>query len=129
MTQQQYLKQWLTKAEHDLTIIQQGMDRPEQEWVSDVLCFHAQQAIEKTLKAYLIFLEKDPPRTHSLEVLLEAARSEAPDLPDYDLGDLTTYAVQARYPDELVEPDSSEVKQYAKLAETVLKDLRFRMGQ
>ena len=55
MTNQQYLKQWLTKAEHDLIIIRQGMDRPEREWVSDVLCFHAQQVIEKSFKAYLTF--------------------------------------------------------------------------
>ena len=48
MTKRQYLKQWLTKAEHDLIIIRQGTDRPEHEWVSDVLCFHAQQVIEKT---------------------------------------------------------------------------------
>ncbi len=39
------------------------------------------------------------------------------------------YTVQARYPDELVDPDSSEVMQYAKLADTVLNDLRHRMGQ
>lgn len=81
-----------------------------------------------TLKTYLIFLEKDPPRTHSLELLLEAIRSETPDVPDYDLGDLTMYAVQARYPDELVEPDVSEVKQYAELAERILNDLRSRIG-
>ena len=60
MTKQQYLKQWLTKAEHDLTIIRQGMDRPEHEWVADVLCFHAHQVVEKALKAHLIFLDKAP---------------------------------------------------------------------
>ena len=128
MTKEQYLKQWLTKADHDLTIIQQGMDRPDHEWVTDILCFHAQQVVEKALKAYLIFLEQDPPRTHSLEMLMEALKSAYPDFTDYDVGDLTTFAVQSRYPDEIVEPDSSEAKQYAALAERVLEDVRSRIG-
>ena len=124
MTKLQYLKQWLTKAEHDRIIIQQGMDRPERDWVTDVLCFHAQQAIEKAFKAYLICLDQDPPRTHSLELLLEAIRSVSPEYPQYDLGDLTSFAVQSRYPDELLEPDATEVKRYTELAEIVLKDVR-----
>ena len=105
------------------------MDRPEQEWVTDMLCFHAQQAVEKAFKAYLIYIEQEPPRTHSLEVLYETIRSSSPDLPHYDLGDLTAFAVQSRYPDELFEPDSSEAKQYARRAEEIVNDMRLRMGQ
>ncbi len=127
MTKGQYLRQWLRKADHDLTIIRQGMDRPEAEWVTDVLCFHAQQAVEKAFKAYLIYIEQEPPRTHSLEVLHRTIRSSSPDFPNYELGDLTAFAVQSRYPDELFEPDSSEAKQYAKLAEQIVNDLRLRM--
>ena len=128
MTKRQYLRQWLTKAEHDRIIIQQGMDRPEHEWVTDVLCFHAQQVVEKAFKAYLIFLEQDPPRTHSLEMLIEAIRSVSPEYPEFDLGDLTAFAVQSRYPDELIEPDASEAKHYAELAERVLEDIQHRIG-
>jgi len=88
-----------------------------------------QQYLKQWLtKAYLIFLEKDPPRTHSLELLIEALRSASPDVSDYDVGDLTAYAVQARYPDELIEPDTAEVRQYAELAEKVLNDVRVRIG-
>lgn len=128
MTERQYLRQWLTKAEHDLTIIRQGMDRPDHDWVTDVLCFHAQQVVEKAFKAYLIFLEQDPPRTHSLEILLEAIRSVVPAFPEYDLGDLTTFAVQSRYPDELVEPESTETENYTTLASEFLNDIQSRIG-
>ncbi|TVQ21969.1 MAG: HEPN domain-containing protein [Spirochaetaceae bacterium] len=107
--------------------IEQGMDRPEHDWVADVLCFHAQQVIEKAFKAYLICLNQDPPRTHSLEMLLEAIRSASPEYPQFDLGDLTTFAVQSRYPDELFEPDAVEVKLYAELATRVLADIRHRI--
>ena len=129
MTKQQYLGQWLRKADRDLTIIRQGMDRPEAEWVTDVLCFHAQQAVEKAFKAYLIYLDQEPPRTHSLEVLQRTIRSSSPAFPEYELGDLTAFAVQSRYPDELFEPDSSEAKRYAKLAEQIVSELRLRIGQ
>lgn len=98
MTSLQYIRQWLTKADHDIIIMRQGMDRPETEWVNDILCFHAQQAVEKALKAYLIYLDLDPPRTHSLETLLATIRRTDPSFPDYAIGDLTGYAVEARYP-------------------------------
>ena len=70
----------------------------------------------------------DEGRTHSLEMLIETIRAISPDYPEYDLGDLTAFAVQSRYPDELVEPDASEVKRYAELAESVLADIRHRIG-
>ena len=61
-------------------------------------------------------------------MLLEAIRSASPDYPEYDLGDLTAFAVQSRYPDDLIEPDSSEAKRYAELAERILADVRYRLG-
>lgn len=103
------------------------MDRPEHEWVTDVLCFHAQQVVEKAFKAYLIFLDRDPPRTHSLEILLEAIRSSSPDFPEYELGDLTVFAVQSRYPDEVNEPAGSEAVHYTALSERVLADVASRL--
>lgn len=70
----------------------------------------------------------DQGRTHSLEMLFEAIRAISPDYPESDLGDLTAFAVQSRYPDELVEPDAAEVKRYAELAERLLADIRHRIG-
>lgn len=74
MTKADYLKQWLHKAEKDLTLIHQATDRPESEWLTDIICYHAQQAVEKAFKAYLIHYDTEPPRTHSLETLLEKMR-------------------------------------------------------
>jgi HEPN domain-containing protein len=44
----------------------------------DIVCFHAQQAAEKYLKAYLVFLEQDFPKTHALEDLVLIASSKDP---------------------------------------------------
>ena len=35
----------------------------------DAVCFHAQQCVEKLMKALLIHLGLDPPRTHNLMLL------------------------------------------------------------
>jgi HEPN domain-containing protein len=62
-------------------------------------CFHCQQAAEKSLKAWLIAHEVDPPKTHELQDLIalctpiESRFNEL--LTDADA--LTEYAVERRY--------------------------------
>ena len=68
--------------------------------ISDlVAAFHAQQAIEKLLKALLAELGLDYPRTHDLNRLraqLEAAGEQLPALP-LDLSEVTPFATVWRY--------------------------------
>lgn len=45
------------------------------------------------------------------------------DLPAHDLGDLTAYAVQSRYPDETYEPTADETRRYIALAEDVVSTI------
>ena len=58
---------WLRYAEEDLitaeTLLRQPHVPPRQ------ACWHAQQSAEKALKAVLISLEIDFPRTHDLNIL------------------------------------------------------------
>ena len=54
---------WLTKARSDLVTITLVLEGPGP---FDTACFHAQQAIEKTLKAFLAFHGRPIPRTHEL---------------------------------------------------------------
>ena len=62
---------WLRYAGEDLitaeTLLAQARIPPRQ------ACWHAQQAAEKALKAVLIFLQIDFPRTHDLNVLRNLA--------------------------------------------------------
>lgn len=63
--------------------------------------FHAQQAVEKTLKAWLAYLGHDYPLRHDLGELLAALASAGQDIESlWALTDLTSFAVQLRY-DEL----------------------------
>lgn len=67
-------------------------------FADEVFGFHAQQAIEKGLKAWLTLLGAEYPRTHDLSLLLSAleGRGQAVD-PLYGLIEFNPYAVQYRY--------------------------------
>jgi HEPN domain-containing protein len=72
----------------------------------DTACFHAQQACEKYLKAYLAWHEHAIPRTHDLEELqrLSVGMEPMPELSTLDLTELTAYAVELRYDAEFWPP-------------------------
>ncbi len=64
-----------------------------------LLCFHAQQAAEKALKAVLVFHDAEVPWTHNIQLLIELI--EALELVPPSLrvaAALTEYAVVMRYP-------------------------------
>lgn len=67
----------------------------------EYLCFDAQQAAEKALKGALILLRIDFPRTHDIKELLTRLIDSGGHVPDglKDAVALTSFAVQARYPD------------------------------
>lgn len=68
--------------------------------VVEYLCFDAQQAAEKALKAVLIFQGAEVPRTHDIGALLTSLGRLGLDLPApvRDAASLTVFAVQSRYP-------------------------------
>lgn len=90
---------WLKKAESDY----QGaidLSRRRIKPLSDLVCFHCQQAAEKYLKAFLIFHERSFPKTHDLLLLLTLAESMDTQLALYrEWFDIfNPYSVQFRYP-------------------------------
>src|ERR1041384_7794702 len=62
------LRQWVAKAENDL-IVATHLLRMRKECPVDAVCFHAQQAAEKYIKAYLVFQDVDFPKFHDLAKL------------------------------------------------------------
>ncbi|MBI4357047.1 MAG: HEPN domain-containing protein [Gammaproteobacteria bacterium] len=60
--------------------------------------FHAQQAIEKALKAWLCHLGKEYPKTHDIRLLLMLLSSSGEKIDSYwPLVEYNIYAVQSRY--------------------------------
>ena len=64
------VRQWLAYADDDLRVALYDLSMPETPPFR-VIAFHAQQAAEKYLKAYLVFHSVDFPYTHSLRRLLD----------------------------------------------------------
>ncbi len=64
----------------------------------EIFGFHAQQAIEKSLKAWLALLGKEYPLTHDISALLDLLRGSGQDVePYWDLVEYNVYAVRFRY--------------------------------
>jgi len=107
----------LTKAKHDLHAADTVLPTNE---ALDVVLFHAQQAVEKSLKSLLILKGINYPLTHDVDELLELALPDYPQLgvfaPETDL--LGTYSVAGRY-DHQVYPSLEEARAGLALAHRV----------
>ena len=62
------VKEWIDRAERDLATAGRELAAVEQPNY-DAVCFHAQQCIEKLMKALLIQLGAIPTKTHDLSFL------------------------------------------------------------
>jgi len=80
-------------------------DRPAQDPAAPdwVIGFHAQQAVEKAIKAVLTNVNVVSPRTHNIAMLLALLQQNGIQTPDQDvfLERLTPFGVAARYDTEL----------------------------
>ncbi|NPV87630.1 MAG: HEPN domain-containing protein [Anaerolineae bacterium] len=63
-----WVKEWLGRARSDLVLCKTALETPG--ILREDACYHAQQSVEKALKALLTAMNVAYPRTHSLDVLL-----------------------------------------------------------
>lgn len=111
---------WLARARADLALARAPL--PEGALLED-LCFHAQQAAEKAIKAVYRAKGLQFRYTHDLAELLAGLCEQGVEFPAEveNAGDLTGFAWEARYPG-LAEPVSEEEYKYAlEVAEAVLR--------
>ena len=87
----------------------------------EMLCFHAQQAVEKAVKAVLLAQGVEFPKTHNLRVLFDLL-AEQIDIPQEVViaSRLTEYAVSSRYPGEVEEVTEEEYQGAINLAREVV---------
>jgi len=89
----------LRKAGADETLVEKVLDDPA---IADELVgYHCQQAVEKLLKARLVDLGVNYPKTHNLQTLVELLEDQGKRLPAdlADLDRLTPFATIYRYED------------------------------
>jgi len=118
------VRQWLAKAEQDYRAMKLIiLHEPS---LSSLAAFHAQQAAEKFLKAFLVQHQIEFPKTHDIRRLLMLV-AEADKVLSESLREavtLTVYGVDVRYPGDLPEADRKDVERAAKLAQQVRRAVR-----
>ncbi len=115
--------EWVTKAENDIMnaahTLKLGTKCP-----TDTVCFHAQQCIEKYVKALLVLEGVDFPKTHDLEKIVALLRATVrPHLTSDEQAKLTEYATGARYPGWGAIP-LAEARQAVAVARRIRKEVR-----
>ena len=122
---------WLAFAREDLRVAEWALSAE----IYNQACFHAQQCVEKVLKAWLRHLGTLPPRTHQLSLLVAL-------LPDDVLADLRIeitlldrFYIPTRYPDALAGalptglPDGTDAKEALTVATSVLQRAERQFGK
>ncbi len=110
-----YISNWLFRAREDISVMQ-NLEQSGIEYYVSTICFHAQQAVEKYLKAYLILHDIDFPRTHDVDYLLLECQKINANQFDFDFRSLTEFGVSVRYPDDFYIPGIEETKGYIEVA-------------
>jgi HEPN domain-containing protein len=125
------VRQLLLGARKDFRALS-GM-KDSETFAEEIFGFHAQQAVEKSLKAWITLRGAAYPHTHDISFLLSVLKNLGEDIAAYlDLIDLNPYAVQFRYEafDDLggsVDRDSV-IRRVAQILEHVQKELNKQGG-
>jgi len=95
----------LSKTHADKLVVDKLID--DHEVPDDMIGFHAQQAVEKLIKAVLAHQDIEYPRVHDIDRLVDVLEAHQVALPRQarSLDELTPWATQLRYDESLdVEP-------------------------
>ena len=102
---------WFRKGDNDLRAAK--IIARLQDPLSDVVCFHAQQCVEKYLKGFLTLHEIEVRKTHDLVELLAECTKVDPAFMEWEEAcrSLTVYAIDPRYPDVSYEYSVEEAEE------------------
>lgn len=93
-------RKWIEYAERDLDFARFGLQDEDH---ASGAAFHAQQAVEKALKAMCVLVQVAFPKTHDIRALLRLIAGFAPQFVAAweHVAAVTGYAVESRYPETL----------------------------
>jgi HEPN domain-containing protein len=120
-TKRELIENWISKAERDLLAAEHELSFTGA--VTESVCFHCQQAMEKFLKAYLIYLSIPFTKTHEIGELITKAEDKDKEISKFkkEADTLTDYAINVRYPEESFEPTLKEAKEAFEIANKIKK--------
>ena len=124
-----YIKSWLFRANEDIAVIDSLINAGIESYTSTI-SFHAQQASEKFLKAFLVYHEIHFPNTHDIDYLIQKCQVIDKKAFDIDVKSITDFGVSVRYPDDFYIPSVKEALEYRDIAveiksvvESLLKEI------
>ena len=120
------ISKWVVKGEHDLVAAQQILLLETAP--TDTVCYHAQQAVEKIFKAFLIQKGIEFYKTHNLLILLELLQDTELDYYRAVCELLTSYAVESRYPGDYIEPGREEAEEALRAASEIFELVKCKLG-
>ena len=112
-------REWMNRARSNLVM---AKNRIPGAYLED-LCFDAQQAAEKAIKAVMIAREIEFPYVHDLGSLLTLLEKTGEIVPEAirTAVSLTTYATATRYPNAGTPVTEQEYREAVAIAETVVR--------
>jgi len=118
------IREWLVKADNDLKTAAHTLTLGE-DCPTDTVCFHAQQCVEKYIKALLVFRGTVFPKTHAIHVLRSLLPPKLrPKLESAVQHQLTRYAAVLRYPGAGPDVPLTEARKAVAIARRVRKEVR-----
>lgn len=111
---------WIKRAKSNLAIAKSG--KTDGDVLYEDLCFDAQQAAEKALKALSVFYGYLFPKSHDIAYLIETLKKYEKKIPKEVLEGkiLNVYAVQARYPGDYEPVTETEYKKAVRTSEKIV---------
>lgn len=123
-------REWLTLAQKDLAGCQKLLG---DDFLTNIVCFHAQQAVEKSLKAIVEEFEIGFVKTHNLVHLFERIKEVVQfELDEDTLKALNEVYISVRYPGEFGllphgEPTVEDARLFYQFAQTVFNAVTFKL--
>ncbi len=115
-------REWMAKANNDLRSAAYLLKMKN--CPTDTVCFHAQQCIEKSLKALLVMQGTDFRKTHDLKELVALLPSQFHNLLNSEEQDrLTEYATITRYPGNYDPISLAEGRRAVKTARLIYREI------
>ena len=113
------VREWIAKAENDLKNAVHTLKLGE-ECPTDTVCFHAQQCVEKYLKALLVWKRIPFTKTHNISALVAILPAKFQKIMTVDEQNLLTeYATVTRYPGYYEDISLAEARDAVRIARRI----------
>lgn len=121
-------KEWFDKAEEDILYARAGI---KETTFYGLACFHCQQAVEKYLKGYLLFMGKNVHKIHLIRSLIYECVKIDKDLDKFKdyCNTLDTYYISPRYPVIHTVYSKEQANEAVNMAEEIMNFIKIKTGE